>query len=54
VLRRPPQSDPVVLRQLENDGVHAGDLGGFGVCYLSALVITARILRTTAVNNWSR
>jgi hypothetical protein len=45
---------PVVLRLSKTHGVHAGDLAGFGVCYLTALVITARILCTTAVNDWSR
>ncbi|HXT43354.1 MAG TPA: hypothetical protein VN748_04445 [Pseudonocardiaceae bacterium] len=36
---------PVVLKLSKNHGVHAGDLVGFAGCYLSALAVTAKILR---------
>ena len=36
---------PVVLKLSNNHGVHAGDLVGFAGCYLSALALTAKILR---------
>ena len=36
---------PVVLELSKNHGVHAGDLIGFAGCYLSALALTAKILR---------
>lgn len=36
---------PVVLKLSKDHGVHAGDLVGFAGCYLSALVLTAKILR---------
>jgi hypothetical protein len=36
---------PVVLKLSKNHEVHAGDLVGFAGCYLSALAVTAKILR---------
>jgi hypothetical protein len=54
VLRRPLQSDPSCCGCRKPTACTPGDLAGFDVCYLTALVITARILRTTAVNDWSR
>lgn len=36
---------PVVLTLSKDHGVHAGDLVGFAGCYLSALALTAKVLR---------
>jgi hypothetical protein len=36
---------PVVLRFSKDHGVHVGDLVCFAGCYMSALLLTAKILR---------